>query len=69
MWNNSSWIPIDLGKAGPVGERLAAVCDLSEAAYSFAAGFRNKLASGREQDRLDVKLLRSAGKAAEGKSH
>ena len=26
----------------PVGERLVAVCELSEAAYAFAAGFRGE---------------------------
>ena len=28
----------------PIGERLAAVCELSEAAYTFAAAFKGVLA-------------------------
>ena len=32
----------------PVGERLVAVCELSEAAYAFAAGFRGELAHDDE---------------------
>jgi hypothetical protein len=38
----------------PVGERLAAVCELSEAAYSFAAAFKGVPAhvdQGSEQTR------------------
>jgi hypothetical protein len=32
----------------PVGERLLAVCELSEAAYSFAADFRGETAHDDE---------------------
>ena len=59
----------------PIGERLAAVWDVSPAAYAFAAAFkeqppisrddliRNKLATGREEDKLDVKKLRAPAEA------
>jgi hypothetical protein len=32
----------------PVGERLVAVCELSEAAYAFAAGFKGAPANDDE---------------------
>jgi len=38
-----------------VGERLVAVCELSESAYAI-----NRLVSGRQQDLLDVEVLRTA---------
>jgi len=31
-------------RSSPVGERLVAVCDLSEAAYAFAGDFRGESA-------------------------
>lgn len=40
-----------------VGERLIAVCELSESAFAF-----QRLASGRPQDLLDVEVLRSVNK-------
>lgn len=34
----------------PVGERLATVCELSEAAFAFAAAFKPPLAWGESND-------------------
>ena len=53
----------------PVGARLVAVCELSEAAYAIREHrqnanqrpvIKNKLAAGREQDILDVKQIQKA---------
>ncbi len=40
----------------PVGDRLAAVCELSEAAYAFAANFKG--APGNDDERLQRPLAR-----------
>jgi hypothetical protein len=46
----------------PVGERLLAVCDLSEAAYAFAAGFRGEPAhDGKRLQGSSSRLQRKRG--------
>jgi len=45
-----------------VGDRLSAVCDLSEAAYTFAAAFKG---APCHVDRLDVKKLRAEASTPE----
>lgn len=48
----------------PVGERLVAVCELSEAAYSFAAGFKGVSAIAGEGPERSSPRFRKAKQAA-----
>ena len=45
----------------PVGERLSAVWDVSEAAYAFAAAFKEPLNDAERSERAVARVQRSRG--------